>query len=147
MHLLLTQKDLDRVDFLLLTLRHGAQTLLDTDDMPRAVHDVAATIEVLEEMFHVEHRLNLHLITGSGTPFSMIQGMHGESTENPGSSRNSDNHVREPVELGPTGLAPDQTGPFGSRWARTFLAAHAIAKSRPRPRLPRRGRHLARRRR
>lgn len=99
------ERCVSRRNYLLERLREAAQTLLEGHDIS-AAHTVAACVEVLEEMFHVEHALQIPLTTGNGSPFSS-----GETRSNGESERSrsdSDDHVREPFDFKPPGLAPGQ---------------------------------------
>lgn len=128
MHLL-TPEQLDKVDSLLSALREAAQQLLE---MPshKSVHTVAAVCEILEELFHVEHRQNQPPTTGSGSP-SSTNGVMNAPTEGGRSDRYD--HVREHLEGQRTPvLAPQVPRTERPGWARTFEAQRQ-AQRRPSP--------------
>lgn len=57
-------------DYLMSQLRGAAQKLLDGDYMSSEAHLVAASVEVLEEMFHVEQTPPPPPTSGNGSPSS-----------------------------------------------------------------------------
>lgn len=131
MHLLTTEQ-LDKVDSLLRLLREAAQTLLEMPTF-KAAHDVAACVEVLEGMFHVEQTQSPPRTTGNGSQSSNTEAKNA----NPRDRRDSDDHVYEPVDYQPTGLAPQEPGhyrPGRSGAVRSFQLALA---SQRRPTVPR----------
>lgn len=144
---LLDEKTRDKLAFLLRQLREAAQELLEPFTH-RSAHTVAACVEVLEEMFHVEQTPPPDPTSGSGSPF-FSQPVRSVPRETyPGSRSDSDDHVYEPVAYLPSRLAPPKASldrPSGPRPEFKTILAGIKASQRPKP--IRRGRWKVRRRR
>jgi len=108
MHLL-TKEQLDKVDSLLRLLREAAQTLLEMPTF-KAAHTVAASVEVLEEMFHVEQIPQANPMSGSGSPY-FNPPTRSVPRETSRDRSDSDDHVHQPIDFRPSGLAPSPPGP------------------------------------
>lgn len=144
MHLL-TNEQLDKVDSLLRLLREAAQMLLEMP-MYKAAHDVAASVEVLEEMFHVERTPPLPPASGNGSPFSSTE-MRSVPRETSGFGSERYDHVHEHQQGRSAPMAAENSRPNGT--GRTRAAQfQALWKAQRRPTVPRgRFRGRARRRR